>query len=224
MTLAAATFGSGGSEPYASALRRTGSPVLYLRAADRPETVTMMDVSRWHADADDADLTLLRRVAGPVLDIGCGPGRMVRAAQRLGLHAVGLDVSPVAIELASRLGGSYVRGSVFDRVPGEGMWQTALLVDGNVGIGGDIPALLARCRQLLAPTGEIVVELHDDPDQLDHYLGEVTDAQGGRSASFPWAEIGLDRLVALLPELGLELAQSWLSDGRSFCRLAVVAK
>lgn len=220
----AATFGSGGSEPYASALRSTESNVLYLRAAGSTGTVTMMDVSRWNADADEADLTLLRSVTGPVLDIGCGPGRMVRAAMQLGLHAVGLDVSPDAIELANRLGGSYVKASVFDRVPGEGMWQTALLVDGNVGIGGDIPALLARCRELLSPSGEIVVELHGDPNHVDHYIGEVVDSLGGQSASFPWAEIGLHRLVGLLPELDLQLAQSWLSGGRSFCRLAKTAR
>lgn len=179
-----------------------------------------MDVSRWHAAADETDLLLLSRVTGPVLDIGCGPGRMVRAAMELGLHAVGIDVSSAAVELASSLGGSYVKGSIFDRVPGVGMWQTTLLVDGNIGIGGDIPTLLARCSQLLAPTGEIVVELDGDPAHIDNYFAEVTDGNGGRSASFPWAEVGLDELVALLPPLELRVIQSWVSDGRSFCRLA----
>lgn len=224
MSIAAATFGSGGSEPYASALGRADSHLLYLRVAGGAGTVTTMDVSRWHADADDADLTLLSRVTGPVLDIGCGPGRMVRAAMDLGLNAMGLDVSPAAIELASRLGGSYLTGSVFDHVPGEGMWQTALLVDGNIGIGGDIAMLLKRCRELLSATGEIVVELHADPSHIDHYIGEVVDSLGGQSASFPWAEIGLDRLIGLLPQLRLALAQFWVSDGRSFCRLAKTAK
>lgn len=219
----AATFGSGGSEPYASALRRSDSNVLYLRATGRTAATTM-DVSRWHAHADEADLTLLSRVTGPVLDIGCGPGRMVRAAMQLGLHAVGLDVSAAAIELAGSLGGAYVKGSVFDRVPGEGIWQTTLLVDGNIGIGGDIPALLDRCRQLLAPGGEIVVELDSDPARIDTYMGLVVDAHGRQSAAFPWAEIGLHRLVALIPDVGLELAQSWVSGGRSFCRLATTPR
>ena len=100
------------------------------------------------------------------------------------------------------------------------MWQTALLVDGNVGIGGDIPALLARCTELLSPSGEIVVELDDDPAHVDSYLAEVTDGEGRMSATFPWAEIGLDELLKLLPALGLRLVQSWVRDERSFCRLA----
>lgn len=219
MSLVEATFGAGGAEPYAGALR--DGELLYLRdVRARSTNRVTMDVSRWNADADQADLTLLARVTGPVLDIGCGPGRMVRAAMRLGMHALGLDVSAAAIAMAGALGGSYHQGSVFDSVPAEGIWQTALLVDGNVGIGGDIPALLARCRDLLAPSGEIVVELHTDPDHDDNYLGQIVDSYGGASASFPWAEIGRRPLLALLPGLSLRRVQLWEIDGRSFCRLA----
>jgi SAM-dependent methyltransferase len=219
VTLAEATFGAGGAEPYAGALR--GGELLYLRdARERSTNRVTMDVSRWNADADQADLTLLASVTGPVLDIGCGPGRMVRAALGLGMRALGLDVSSAAIAMAGTLGGAFHEGSVFDRVPGEGSWQTALLVDGNVGIGGDIPALLARCRDLLAASGEIVVELHSDPEHEEHYLGEVVDSHGGASAVFPWAEIGLAPLLRLVPALELRLVRAWEIDGRSFCRLA----
>ncbi|CAN5181943.1 class I SAM-dependent methyltransferase [soil metagenome] len=219
MSLAEATFGAGGTEPYAAALR--DGELLYLRdARERSTNRVTMDVSRWNADADAADLTLLESVTGPVLDIGCGPGRMVRAALAVGMQALGLDVSPAAIALAGRLGGVYHEGSIFDRVPGEGIWQTALLVDGNVGIGGNIPALLARCRDVLAPSGEIVVELHHDPHHHEHYLGEIVDSHGGTSAVFPWAEIGRQSLLELLPGLGLRRVQCWEIDGRSFCRLA----
>jgi len=219
MTLAEPTFGAGGAEPYAGALR--GGELLYLRdARERSTNRVTMDVSRWNADADQADLTLLASVTGPVLDIGCGPGRMVRAALGLGMQALGLDVSPAAIAMAGKLGGVYHEGSVFEPVPGEGTWQTALLVDGNVGIGGNVPALLARCRHLLAASGEIVVELHNDPRREEHYLGEVVDSHGGTSAVFPWAEMGLLPLLGLLPALGLRRVRSWEIDGRSFCRVA----
>jgi len=216
MTLTEATFGAGGSEPYASALR--GGELLYLR--DARSTRVTMDVSRWSADADFADLTLLASVTGPVLDIGCGPGRMVRAALGLGLQALGLDVSAAAIALAGKHGGTFHVGSVFEPVPGEGIWQTALLVDGNIGIGGDIPALLTRARDLTAPTGEIVIELHSDPTHEAHYLAQVVDSRGGSSDEFPWAEIGREPLLAMLPELGLRPVQCWEIDDRSFCRLA----
>jgi len=218
MSIAEATFGAGGAEPYASAL--LGGEVIYLRDVRARSPRVTMDVARWNADADDTDLTLLTSVTGPVLDVGCGPGRMVRAALGLGMHALGLDVSAAAIELAGSLGGAYHLGSVFDAVPAAGIWQTVLLVDGNIGIGGDIPALLARCRDLLGRGGEIVVELDADPQRDAHYTGQVVDARGATSDSFPWAEIGHDRLLRLLPGLGLREVQSWELAGRSFCRLA----
>ena len=218
MSIAEATFGAGGAEPYASAL--LGGEVIYLRDVRARSPRVTMDVARWNADADDTDLTLLTSVTGPVLDVGCGPGRMVRAALGLGLHALGLDVSAAAIDLAGSLGGAYHLGSVFDAVPAAGIWQTVLLVDGNIGIGGDVRAMLERCRELLSPTGEIVIELHDDVDLDNTYVGQLVDARGDKSAFFPWAEIGLNPLTRIAEELGLALVQSWTIDGRSFCRLA----
>lgn len=219
---ATATFGSGGSEPYAHALQGGVGELLFLRNASSRASTTM-DVSRWSADADAADLSLLASVEGPVLDIGCGPGRMVRAARDLGLVALGIDVSAPAVRHARRLGGSFAQVSIFDEVPHEGLWQTALLVDGNIGIGGDIPQLLTRSANLLRGTGEILVEVDARHDHESRYTGEVLDARGRRSASFPWAEIGRDRLSALLPTVGLRLVEHWMADGRSFCRLAKLA-
>lgn len=217
-----ATFGAGGAEPYAHALKSGVGELLYLRNATSRASTTM-DVSRWSADADAADLSLLASVDGPVLDIGCGPGRMVRAARDLGLVALGIDVSREAVRHARRLGGSFAQVSIFDEVPHEGLWQTALLVDGNVGIGGHVPQLLERSAALLRPTGEILVEVDARHGHESRYTGEVLDARGRRSASFPWAEIGRDKLVEVLPALGLRLAEHWMLEGRSFCRLTKLA-
>jgi hypothetical protein len=145
---------------------------------------------------------------------------MVRAAMDLGLVVLGVDVSATAIQIATEAGLTVLERSVFDALPAEGQWQTALLVDGNIGIGGDVRAMLQRCRELLSPTGEIVVEVHDDPDLDNTYVGQLVDARGGESAFFPWAEIGLNPLTRIAEDLGLALVQSWTIDGRTFCRLA----
>ena len=215
------TFGSGGDEPYANALRGN-APVTLVKQESQGSllTRTTMDVSRWNAEADDTDLSLLRAATGPLLDIGCGPGRMVRAARDVGLEVLGIDVSATAIEIAREAGLEVMHGSVFDPIPREGEWQTALLVDGNVGIGGDVSAMLERCTRILTPTGDLVVELHTDPSRDIRFTATLLDARGGESESFPWAEIGLDAIVALGARHGLELRQSWVSGERAFCRLS----
>ena len=221
MSIAQATFGSGGAEPYDRAIRSSSTGVLYLqKLRDDRTTSSTMDFGRWNSAADQTDLTLLASVLGPVLDVGCGPGRMVRAAMDLGLEALGIDVSTAVIDAARASGLPVVQGSIFDAVPREGAWQTVLLVDGNIGIGGDVDALLARCAELTSPTGEIVVELHPDDTRDRTYTGRLVDPSGAASETFPWAEIGLTSIVARAETLGLGLRQRWSSDGRSFCRLA----
>ena len=97
-----------------------------------------MAAERWADDPDAADLTTLIGLAGPVLDIGCGPGRMVRAALDAGLAALGVDVSAAAVAHCRDAGLPVLHRSVFDRMPHEGRWWGALLLDGNIGIGGDV--------------------------------------------------------------------------------------
>lgn len=215
--LSTRTFGAGGSEPYANAIRTASTSPLYLHASGHD--ALPMDTARWNAAADSVDLRLLASVLGPVLDVGCGPGRMVRAALDLGLDALGIDVSQVAVDILRENGLPVFHGSLFDRLPNEGGWQTVLLVDGNVGIGGDVDAMLARCAELISPTGEIVVELHREDDRDRTYIGRLIDSHGGESESFPWAEIGLDSILLRAACTGLMLRQAWSEDDRSFCRL-----
>jgi SAM-dependent methyltransferase len=221
-TRPSATFGTGGAEPYARALRAADAPVLYLHELrdDESLSASSMDFARWNGAADRVDIALLGSVRGPVLDVGCGPARMVRAARAMQLEVLGLDVSPTAVELGREAGLPMHEGSVFDSIPGEGDWHTVLLVDGNVGIGGDVSRLLARCAQLISFDGEVVVELHSDPARDHRYTGRLVDIHGASSESFPWAEVGLSGVTRRAPDAGLTLRHAWSAGSRSFCRLA----
>jgi SAM-dependent methyltransferase len=217
----AATFGTGGGEPYARALKHADSGVLYLEKLSDDERLSSspMDFGRWNGAADRTDIALLNSVRGPVLDVGCGPARMVRAAVAMRLEVLGLDVSPTAIELGRAAGLPMHEGSVFDSLPAEGEWHTVLLVDGNVGIGGDVTRLLSRCAELISTDGEVVVELDSDPTRDRRYTGRLVDIHGASSESFPWAEVGLLGVTRGASATGLQLRQAWASGGRSFCRL-----
>ncbi|WP_116419101.1 class I SAM-dependent methyltransferase [Subtercola boreus] len=217
------TFGAGGDEPYARALQNDGRLLLVPTARDGVTPTgtasLMMDVARWSAAADATDMSLIEEGSGPLLDIGCGPGRMVKAALTAGHSALGIDVSGAAIGVASAAGIPVLRASVFDPLPLEGEWMTLLLVDGNIGIGGDPTALLARCEELLSPTGCVLVEVQNDPSADRAYDCRVVGDDGSASASFPWAEVGSAALARRARSVGLRLVQSWTRDGRSFCRL-----
>ena len=66
-----------------------------------------------------------------------------------GQAALGIDVSAAAVRSARRRGAPAARVSVFADVPGDGDWATALLLDGNIGIGGEPVPLLTRVHALL---------------------------------------------------------------------------
>src|SRR5204863_7462240 len=88
----------------------------------------------------------LAAMAAPVLDVGCGPGRLVVGLARRGAVALGVDPAPAAVALARGRGAAVLQRSVFDPLPGHGRWRTIVLADGNIGIGGDPVRLLRRCR------------------------------------------------------------------------------
>ena len=94
-----------------------------------------------------------------MLDVGCGPGRLLAALAAEGRAATGIDISPVAVRLARRRGGQAICASVFSPLLEAGAWRSVLLLDGNVGIGGDPERLLARVAELLTPGGEAIVEV-----------------------------------------------------------------
>ncbi|MER5908840.1 class I SAM-dependent methyltransferase [Streptomyces mirabilis] len=203
-------------DPYALALRTGGGPV-YLRLTDG--RWTWLPVHRWYAQPTRADETLLKRCAGPVLDVGCGPGRLCRALLHQSIFAVGIDVAPRAVARTIALGGTALCRSVFAPLPGEGAWQTLLLADGNIGIGGDPRALLRRCTQLIAPTGVLLVEV-EQIDVAERCTAWVEDTHGHRGPPFPWARLGAPALRRIAPELGLGVTDEWRSDHRSFLALS----
>ncbi len=202
-------------DPYARALRGGRGP-LFLRLADG--RLLPLEVERWCARPDAADRALLNRCRGPVLDVGCGPGRLVAALAARGLPALGIDVSPAAVERAHGAGGSALCRSVFDQLPAEGRWATALLADGNIGIGGDPVALLGRVRQLLSPNGRLLVEAagHEVDERC---VVRLQDACGRHGADFPWARLGTRAVLDAARAAGFATQECWSAAGRRFVAL-----
>jgi SAM-dependent methyltransferase len=185
---------------------------------DSGETIAL-DPARWHDPATPEERELLASVHGPVIDLGCGPGRLVVSLANLGVPALGVDSSPSAIALAQRRGATVLQRDLFDRLPGEGRWGTALLFDGNVGIGGDPSRLLSRCRDLTGPRGEVVAEVQA-PGTGWRSLTAWFERDGQRSERFGWAVVGADAIAGLARPAGLDVTEmSETRSGRWFARL-----
>jgi len=177
-------------------------PLARVRSADG--TLQPLPLDRWVGVADASDAEVLALATAPVLDLGCGPGRHLAALKASGKEALGVDLSPVAIRLARRRGATAIPGDVFGTVPRSGRWRTALLLDGNVGIGGAPVALLRRTRELLAPGGAALVEL--DPPGAPTVRTRIRIEAGGEvSEWFRWARVGVDGVEPLAARAGLPL-------------------
>ncbi len=164
---------------------------------------------------------MLAEARGPVLDIGCGPGRFVHAAIMAGHMTLGIDISSTAVRIAQDHGLPVLCRSVFQDLPGEGTWGSALLIDGNIGIGGDPTALLVRCADLVrADDGRVLVETHPESDRDRIFAGTLVDDLQGESLPFPWAEVGAVALRGYASDAGLALSREWASHGRSFAEYA----
>jgi SAM-dependent methyltransferase len=195
------------------------SPLVAFRAQvrSRDGRLDLLDVDRWLAEADEVDLRVISRAIGPVLDIGCGPGRHVDALSRRSTEVVGIDLSPEFVALAQNCGRPVRLQSVFDPLPGGPRWGSVLLFDGSVGIGGSPDTLLRRVVELLVPGGRVLVETGAPADPSEALELFIESDDGG--AWFSWASLSATDAESVAHLAGLTLTDQWEDSGRWFVQL-----
>jgi hypothetical protein len=136
----------------------------------------------------------------------------------LGVPALGVDTSPVAVGAARTRGALALERSIFATIPGEGRYGSALLLDGNIGIGGDPLGLLRRVAQVVRTGGTVLVET--GPPGSGLWRGSVRLERGSVvSPPFPWAELGADAVRSVAAEAGLLADEPFSREGRWFAVL-----
>lgn len=187
-----------------------------LRSSDG--TTMALALDRWQRPPTDEERAVLDRAVAPVLDVGCGPGRHTLELASRGVMALGVDASPVAVRMARRTGAPVLERSIFGHVPGAGRWRTALLLDGNIGIGGDAVALLRRVAALLGPAGRVLVEV-EAPGVSSRVIRARLERGAERGPWFAWALAGADGIDAVGRLGGFARSEVWTGGGRWFAQL-----
>ncbi len=174
---------------------------------------------------------------GRVLDVGCGAGREALWLQGRGHEVVGIDISPLALEVSRARG---VKDCRLMDVRGldlpEGHFDTVVLFGNNFGIAGGIPETRRMLDGLHRVTGEdgIVIASTLDPLKTDnpvHLVYHEQNRRRGRPSGLvrirvcfrgecdDWFEllmVGEEELAEVLEPTGWILEKVYRSEGASY--------
>ncbi|CUR55750.1 putative Type 12 methyltransferase [metagenome] len=201
------------AEVFAAALRGVPCDVIGLGPDPSP-----LPVGHWTRVADASDRAVLTHCRGATLDLGCGPGRMSAHLAGLGRSVLGVDVVAEAVEQTQARGVTALCRDVFAPMPGEGRWETVLLADGNIGIGGDPIRLLRRVHSLLAARGRAVVDLA--PYGLGVQTASVVLRTAHQSSRpFAWTVVGAESVGPIAQAAGFVVEATHEYAGRWFAVL-----
>ncbi len=181
-------------------------------------TAVPLALERYLGPADATDEQLLDGLRGSGARCRLRTGSPPAALAARGVFALGVDLSPVAVELAVGGGGRAIVGDIFDELPAGGRWRSALLLDGNIGIGGSPVRLLARIGALLEDAGELLVEL-EPPGAWTGTTQARLESDGVASAWFPWARVAASAIAPIARAGGFRATETWPLSGRWFARL-----
>lgn len=171
----------------------------------------------------DCERAVLDGLAGHVLDVGAGAGRLALALQERGVDVTALDPSPAAVEVCRQRGvRRTVQATLTDHARSGERYDRVALFGNCLGLltsADRAPAVLADLRRLVRPGGRVVAVGTDpaylaDPATLD-YL-ERNRAEGRlpgqwrvrerfRDVATPWTDFlwcaveDLERLLAGSP-------------------------
>jgi SAM-dependent methyltransferase len=148
------------------------------------------------------------QAAGPVVDVGCGPGHFTAHLASLGLDASGVDLSPSMVELARRThpGLRFEVGTMTDLPVADASVAGVLAFWSLIHIPEDeVPGVLSHFRRALRPGGLLTIGYH---------VGDVsrlkTQGYGGHPMRVHVHRRRPEQVAALVRDAGFTVEAEWL--------------
>jgi len=130
----------------------------------------------------------MRYARGKILDIGCGAGRHSLYLQGKGLDVLGIDISPLAVEVCKLQGLKNAEVKSIDQMNSRmGVFDTILMLGNNFGLFGSSEGarrLLKKFSKITPKNGRIIAETNDvyRTDLPEHLSYHEFNRQRGRMA------------------------------------------
>lgn len=156
----------------------------YIAAVSAADSLYFAEYDEWPMSERKA----LRYARGRVLDVGCGAGRVALYLQDRGREVVGIDVSPLAVEVCRRRGvGDCRLMGVEDIDASLGVFDTVVMYGGNLGLLSGrrkAPRILKLLHAATSEDGRIIAGCRDPygTDEPDHLAYHRRNRSRGRMA------------------------------------------
>lgn len=126
----------------------------------------------------------IQEAKGRVLDVGLGAGRHALYLQEEGLEVVGIDTSPLAIEVSRLRGVEDCRlMSLFNLDFPDNSFDTVLMLGQNLGLGDTegVRSYLTRLYDITTPNGIIIGDARDPSitDKPEHFAYQERNIERG---------------------------------------------
>ena len=182
----------------------------------------------------------LRLASGKILDVGAGTGRHSLALQAQGKDVSAIDISLLSVQTMRKRGVKQVQQIHFFDPQFLGEYDTILMLMNGSGIIGkveNLPSFFEKLKQLLSPTGSVLIDssdlsfLYEDEDGgivLDlngDYYGEVDyqmQYENIKGDSFSWLYIDFSTLELYASQYGFKVEK--LLEGAHYDYLARISR
>lgn len=207
------------------------------------DEIPVADLFRSFDDMPLLEQTALNMAEGRILDVGAGSGCHSLALADMGKSSVAIDISPLSVSVMKEKGIDARMVNFYDEAFDE-KFDTVLMLMNGTGIIGTLdrmPDFFSRLRQLLNPSGSVLVDssdlryLFEEEDgslmidlsadyygQLDYQMSYVDassdELEGVTGEPFDWLYVDFETLAFYAEENGF--AAELVEEGEHYDYLA----